>query len=83
MVTDRRRCASSVVAGFVPGNDGEVFDPESFRSEILPGLQNVRTVDVSGLIGLSAPYCAQIKNGGRVPHPIHWRTLRNGISAAG
>ncbi len=64
-------------------HDGEVFDPESFRSEVLPRLQNLRTIDLSRLTGLSTPYCALIKKGERVPHPMHWRTLRNNVPAAG
>ena len=52
-------------------HEGEVFDPETLRSEILPGLRNVRTIDLSRMTGLSMPYCAQIKKGERVPHPMY------------
>lgn len=62
-------------------HDGEVFDPEVFRSEILPQLRNVRTIDLSRLTGLSVPYCALIKKGNRVPHPMHWIRLNSTPSA--
>ncbi len=53
----------------------EVFDPNVFRSEVLPGLQNIRTVDLARLTGLSVPYCALIKKGNRMPHPMQWKML--------
>ena len=53
-------------------HDGEVFDPELFRSESLAGLRTTRTIDLARLNGLSVPYRALIKKGKRVPHPMHW-----------
>jgi hypothetical protein len=57
-------------------HEGRVFDPEDFRLQILTGLQDVRTIDLSRLTGLSVPYCSLIKKGERVSHPMHWRALR-------
>ena len=66
---------------WVREHDGEVFDPEHFRSEILPRLRSIRTIDLASLTGLSVPYCTQIKIGRRVPHPMHWDVLRNRVVA--
>ena len=55
-------------------HDGEVFDPESFRSQILPGLRNLRVTDLARLTSLSVPYCSLIKKGAPVPDAMHWHT---------
>jgi len=53
-------------------HDGQVFDSDLFRSEILPMLVNIPTIKLARKTGLSKPYGALIKRGKRVPHPMHW-----------
>ena len=46
--------------------------PSEFRRLILPTLGRVAPRDLAQETGLSAGYCAQIRDGHRVPHPRHW-----------
>ncbi len=50
--------------------------PSEFRRLILPGLASARPSDLALATGLSAGYCAQIRDGKRVPHVRHWAALR-------
>lgn len=44
-------------------------DPESFRREVLPGLQTATLPQMMRATGLSSGYCWRIRRGDRVPHP--------------
>jgi hypothetical protein len=58
-------------------------DPEVFREEILPGLQEARIAQLAGATGLSEHYCSLVRLGKRVPHVRHWQALRSMASPDG
>jgi predicted Zn-ribbon and HTH transcriptional regulator len=51
-------------------------DPELFRREILPSLQNMSLGAMARATGLSEGYCSFVRRGIKVPHQRHWETLR-------
>lgn len=54
-------------------------DPQIFTREILPGLQSLSLKKLSKASGLSVSYCALIKKGKKIPHPMHWQNLKESI----
>ena len=56
-------------------------DPETFRREILPRLQDVPLRAMMRATGLSLRYCSFIRRGEKVPHPRHWDALRQPMVA--
>jgi hypothetical protein len=46
--------------------------PSEFRRLILPQLAGISPRDLSVATGLSRGYCAQVRDGRRVPHVRHW-----------
>ena len=50
-------------------------DPEVFRREILPLLQDVPLSQMKAATGLSVTMCARIRRG-YAPHPRHWEGPR-------
>lgn len=57
--------------------NGTGADPEVFRREILPHLQDMSLGMLAKATGLSEQYCSLIRRGLYVPHPRHWETFRN------
>jgi len=57
------------------GKHPERPDPESFRTTILPGIQNVPVRRLARVTGLSIHYCALVRRGDRVPHPMWWEAF--------
>jgi CRISPR-associated endonuclease Cas1 len=55
---------------------GEPGDAEQFRREILPAIQNIPLRRLAQATRLSLGYVSLIRRGERVPHPRHWRALR-------
>ncbi len=51
---------------------GGSYNPEDFRRDILPRLQNVPIEKMAKASGLSTQYCSLIRRGLYVPHPRHW-----------
>jgi hypothetical protein len=51
-------------------------DPESYRSEILPKVEQMSLKAIFRATGLPAGYCTKIKRGEVVPHPRWWDALR-------
>jgi CRISPR-associated endonuclease Cas1 len=51
-------------------------DPETFKTQILPGLQQTPISELVAATGLSSHYCSLIRLGKRVPHPRHWEALK-------
>jgi hypothetical protein len=49
-------------------------DPDWFRREILPALQNV-PYSLVRATGLTHGYLSQIRRGLKTPHPRHWARL--------
>lgn len=72
------------LAGWQP-TPGVRDDPEYFRNELLPGLQERPIGALVNATGLSPHYCSLIRLGKRVPHPRHWNSLAEigGHSAKG
>lgn len=50
-------------------------DPEVFKREILPNLQEVSLGRIARATGLTRMYCSLIRRGLCVPHARHWDTL--------
>jgi len=59
-----------------PAGSGFTGRPSEFRRLILPRLADVETSALVQATGLSAGYCARIRDGGRVPHIRHWAALQ-------
>ena len=57
-------------------------EPSEFLETILPGLTYVPLRTLVRATGLSKTACGAIRSGKKVPHPRHWRTLRE-LSAQG
>jgi CRISPR-associated endonuclease Cas1 len=55
---------------------GDRPDPETFRREILPGLQALPLSKLVEVTGLSVRHCSRIRRGISIPHPRHWPSLR-------
>jgi hypothetical protein len=64
------------------GGGGYTGYPSEFRRLILPTLIDIRAADLARATGLSPGYCAQTRDGRRMPHIRHWATLQlAGLSA--
>jgi CRISPR-associated endonuclease Cas1 len=50
-------------------------DPERFKREILPLLQDVILRNVAQAIGGSLTQAAKVRRGALIPHPRHWQAL--------
>jgi hypothetical protein len=57
-------------------------DPDEYRREILPRLQNVPLTKLEQTTGLSKQYCSRIRRGLFVPHARHWEALRRIVASA-
>jgi hypothetical protein len=57
-------------------------DPEVFKQDILPRLQDVSLSALMQATGLSRPYCAAVRSGKKTPHPRHWEMLEVASKAA-
>ena len=51
------------------------LNTEIYREKIRPRLVGVAVSTISRTLGVSEPYTAAIRAGGRVPHPRRWLTL--------
>jgi CRISPR-associated endonuclease Cas1 len=56
-------------------------DPDHYRAKVLPQIQDKSIRRLAAATGLSMKYCAEVRIGKRVPHPMWWRVLE-GISRA-
>jgi CRISPR-associated endonuclease Cas1 len=70
----RNAAHQSAVARWDQENPGNAGD-ESFRRDVLPGLQAVPLRAMAEATGLTEGYCSFIRRGIRVPHARHWETL--------
>jgi hypothetical protein len=50
-------------------------DPDVFKLEILPDLQQVTLPQMMKVTGLTSGYCWRIRRGERTPHPMYWHAL--------
>ncbi len=50
-------------------------DPEHYKRHILPKLQSVSVPEIVSAIGMTYPYCHEIKHGRGIPHPRWWERL--------
>jgi hypothetical protein len=53
----------------------EPVDRELFAREVAPRLQSLSARALARATGLSVSYCAKVKGGERVPHPMWWAKL--------
>ena len=58
------------------GGAGYTGHPSEFRRLILPRLAGRTPADLARATGLSRGYCAQIRDGKRVPHVRHWAAFQ-------
>jgi hypothetical protein len=54
----------------------------TFQQEILPGLRAIPVLQMVSATGLSEAYCYRIRRGELVPHPRHWRALKEVAASA-
>ena len=55
---------------------GVTFDRAIFKREILPGLANVKLVDIMNAAGISKSYASQVRSGECTPHVSTWEKLK-------
>lgn len=56
-------------------------DDGAFRLEILPHLRAIPVRKIMSVTGLSEAYCYRIRRGEVVPHPRHWRGLKELVAS--
>jgi CRISPR-associated endonuclease Cas1 len=56
-------------------NPGAVYDPELFRRDILPALQNVKLSEIAEAAGCSKAYASDIRRGKWTPHVSTWAAI--------
>jgi hypothetical protein len=61
---------------------GEDFDPDWFRSSVLPDLVTVTLPTIAKATGMSTSAAAKVRAGRRVPHARHWAALAHLASIA-
>lgn len=61
---------------WVRQDSDELVEEEDFKEQVLPKLQDVRLKDIIEATGLSKSYACEIRQGKHVPHPRHWRNLK-------
>jgi hypothetical protein len=59
-----------------PASGGFTGRPSEFRRLILPRITGIPSVTLANMTGLSVGYCAQIREGKRVPHVRHWAAMQ-------
>jgi hypothetical protein len=57
------------------------WDRKAFEEQIRPHLVDVPIQAMVAATGLSASYCARIRNGPVTPHPRHWSVLRGVVDS--
>lgn len=62
------------------GKEAVDREMERFRQEILPRLADVTQYRMAKVTGLSKRYCALIKRGEYIPHPVHHEAFRRLIA---
>ena len=56
-------------------------DPDLYRLEILPGIQEMKLTELAARTGLTKSACSRIRSGEVVPHARHWEALREAAVA--
>jgi CRISPR-associated endonuclease Cas1 len=54
-------------------------DPDLFRRELLPVIQQVPLSDLVRATGLTHGYLTHVRRGTKTPHPRHWPNLRRAV----
>jgi CRISPR-associated endonuclease Cas1 len=65
-----------------PSDNPTWLTAESYRKKVQPLLPLVAVPAISSVLRVSEPYATDIRNGHRVPHPRHWKTLAQLAGAA-
>ncbi len=66
------RIAERLKANMAWDRDLSQYDPETFRREVLPAIQDVTLSELARRTGLTVQYCGLVRRGLRVPHPCQW-----------
>jgi CRISPR associated protein Cas1 len=74
-IADSQRAQWHARRGTEPAG-GFTGHPSEFRRLIQPKLAARRPSDLARATGLSPGYCAQVRDGQRVPHPRHWAAFQ-------
>ena len=61
-------------------NGVPVHDPDFFSREILPGLKNVKLVEIMEAAGISKAFASQVRAGKFYPHVSTWESLSSLVS---
>jgi hypothetical protein len=56
-------------------HQGEDFDPEWFKTTLLPELASKSLTAIAKATGRSTKAAGKVRSGKRVPHPRHWKAL--------
>ena len=56
-------------------HEGEDFNSQAFRRDILPLLQLVLLSAMMRATGLGLRYCSEVRRGMKVSHPMYWQSL--------
>jgi CRISPR-associated endonuclease Cas1 len=71
--------ALAILAGMpCPVDDTEspsAVGPSWWRTDVVPALAAVSTVEIGRVTGLSSGSCSKVRRGLQVPHPRHWPAL--------
>ena len=60
---------------------GAAYDPDLFRREILPGLQDVTLSRIMEAAGISKAFASDVRRGKYVPHVSTWDALTELVRA--
>ncbi len=66
---------SSRLSSWDKANPGAFYDPELFPREILPGLLNVKLMDIAEAAGCCKASASDIRRGKWTPHVSTWTAL--------
>jgi hypothetical protein len=58
------------------GHPSMASDENTFRREVFPKLPDASLSAMMRATGLSIRYCAQVRRGARVHHPLYWPLLK-------
>lgn len=73
-IAGRRRHAAAIRA-WKAINQPAWLTEETYRREIQPKLLSVKLPVLMAALEISKPYATNLRNGKRLPHPRHWKTL--------
>jgi CRISPR-associated protein Cas1 len=86
---DRRARRGAAISGrkrkqteWEAAHPGQVYDPDYFVRDILPGLRSVTLAEIMRVTGLSKGFCSRVRAGQFTPHISHWAALADLVGVA-